>query len=72
MTHLAAQGSGRLRGRIGAAKRWHGEAPAELYHALKIALTAEGLVVSLGDEALSQADADFIHRRVDELVSPQA
>lgn len=67
--HPAAQGSGRLRGRIGAAVRWHGEVPAELRHALTIALTAESLAVQLGDEALTEADAAFLRRRVDELVT---
>lgn len=65
--HLAAQGSGRLRGRIAAAKRWRGETPSDLQHALGVAIAAERLAASLDSVALTPTDLDFLHRRLDEL-----
>lgn len=69
MVHPAAQGSGRLRGRIAATRRWHGEAPEELHHALGVALAAEHLAVTLEDLDLTSSDVEFLHRRLDELAA---
>lgn len=71
-THLAAQGSSRLRGRIGATQRWHGEAPEELHHALKVAVAAERLATVLTDDDFSADDLVFLRTRFNEIADINA